>query len=225
MRGFPIALAAFSKTWLGGGSVKSASSKTIVVGLILAVSFLRIATAQGESEPGDKQGEIDPKITTRVTLGDTAGTPGTSVVVPIYFTPAQNTEVGKLRVEVNYVAANVKFEKLDSGIVTETGNVDLRTEVKDGKNDKGVATQTVVITTSLSQPEAQKTGIPAGLLAYLALDVSETARPATITLRATAEGNVLGTNQPLANIRTFDAHLVVQVPGTLPTVSCFFFSH
>ncbi len=54
----------------------------------------------------------DSRTTTRVTLGSSSGTAGSTVVVPIYFTPAEGVEVARLKLEVNLVSVNLKFEKL-----------------------------------------------------------------------------------------------------------------
>ena len=62
-------------------------------------------------------------------------------------------------------------------------------------------TQTLTITASFLSPDAPKKGIPSGLLAYVTLKISETGRPASITMRPTVEAGELGTNQPVQNLR------------------------
>ena len=192
----------------------------MLLGLLSSVSL-----AQEEpAKPREKE-TFDPKITTRVTLGGSSGTPGTAIVVPIYFTPAEGVEVGRLKMEVNFVSANLKFDKLDRGIAAEMGNVDVTSTLKVGKNDNGVETSTVTVQAGFSSSETAKKGILAGLLAYLTLRISDTGRPAAITLRASAEGAELGSNKPLNNLRAIDAQIEVLAPGTQPLVTCFFFSH
>ena len=184
-----------------------------------------VAVAQEEpGKPREKE-TFDPKTTTRITLGSSSGTPGTLVVVPIYFTPAEGMGVRSLKLEVNFVSANLKFDKVERGIAAEMGNVDVTSALKVGKNDKGVETSTVTVQAGFPSSETPKKGIPAGLLGYLTMRISETGRPAAISLRASAEGAELGSNKPLQNLRAIDAQVEVLAPGTLPLVSCFFFSH
>jgi len=169
--------------------------------------------------------EMDPKTTTRLALGSTSGTPGTSVVVPIYLTPAEGLEIGRLKLEMNFISVNLKFDKLDAGIAAEMGNVDLSTEVKNAKDEKDRDTTTITVLASFLTPNPPEKGIPAGLLAYMTLNINETARPANITLRTNAEASELKTKQPVKNLRTFDAKVEVVEPGTQPLVVCFFFTH
>ena len=52
----------------------------LLIGGVLAVLWLgQLAAAQGVPNQAGQQEQIDPKTTTRVTLGGTSGTPGTSV--------------------------------------------------------------------------------------------------------------------------------------------------
>lgn len=194
--------------------------------LVSLVSVLCQAAAAQE-DPAKSQGKepIDAKTTTRVALGDNSGTPGTSVPIPIYFIAAEGVEVGRLQLDVNFVSVNMKFDKLDPGIAAEMGNVNLTSDVKLGKNDKGVETSTVTVQVSLPSAQPPKKGIPSGLLGYITLRISVTGRPAKISLHGSAEGAELGSGKPLKNVRTTDAEVEVLAPGQLPAVACFFFSH
>jgi cohesin domain-containing protein len=162
---------------------------------------------------------------TRLVLGSSSGEPGSTLVVPVYLSPAPNVEIGKVEIEVNYVAANMKFVKLDAGTSSDASNVELRSDVKDGKNDKDVATQTVSIVAAVKSPETTKSGIPSGLLAFLTLELSKTARPANITLRTTATVTDLKTGKPITNLQTEEAKIEVLAEGAEPAVACFFFTH
>ena len=139
-------------------------------------------------------------------------------------TPAEGTKVGRLKLEVTFVSANMKFEKVERGLAAEMGNVELKSEMKQGKNDKGVETTTVTLQTSFSS-EPPEDGIPGGVLAYITLQVSDQARPAVIALHTVAEVGELGTNKPLKNLRIAESNVQVFAPGTQPAISCFFFSH
>lgn len=191
--------------------------------VLLLALFCHVAVAQLQ----DEEDKPDPqaKKFTRVALGNVNAVPGQAVVIPIYFTPAEGVKVGSLKIEITFVSVNMKYQKLERGIAAEIGNVDLKSEVKPGKNEKGVETSTLKIQTSQSSSEPSQQGIHEGLLAYMTLQVSETARPAVITLRVAAEAGDLKTNKPLKNVQTPDAQVEVFAPGTQPAVSCFFFSH
>ncbi|MBI4465414.1 MAG: hypothetical protein HY647_11975, partial [Acidobacteria bacterium] len=116
--------------------------KVLLGATMLLVWLVPVVVAQTEED-------IDAKRTTRVTLGSTAGTPGTSVVVPVYFTPAEGLQVGSLKLMVDFVSANLKFSRLDPGITAEMGNVKMNSEAKEGKNEKGVESTTLSITASV----------------------------------------------------------------------------
>ena len=121
-----------------------------LLGVTMLLAWLApMALAQGESGTAGKESEIDSKRTTRITLGSTSGTPGTSVVVPIYFTPAEGMQVGSVQLVVDFISANLKFHRLDPGVAAEIGNVQVRAEVKQGKNDRGVDTSTLKITAAM----------------------------------------------------------------------------
>ena len=199
-------------------------SAILLAGLLPAL-LVWPARAQDPARRGPANQEVDPQTTTRVTLGGASGTPGTSVVVPIYFTPAQNVEVGRLRLEVTYVSVNLKFSKLDKGIAAELGGVDVQAEMKTGKTDRGLDTQTLTITASFLSPQPPAKGIPPGLLAYLTLAIGQDGRPASIGLRPTAEAAELGADRPVQNLRAFGTQVDVLAPGTQPLISCFFFTH
>jgi hypothetical protein len=195
--------------------------KLTIASVFLALLSLG-APAAAQARQGNEQ--VDPETTTRVTLGGTSGTPGSSVVVPIYFSPARDVAVGRLQLEVTYVSLRLKFSKLDKGIAAELGGVDVAVEARNGKNEQGLDTQTLVITASFLSPQPPATGIPSGLLAYVILDIGNDERPASITLRPSAEATLVS-GGPVPNLRAFETQVDVLAPGTQPLLSCFFFTH
>lgn len=165
------------------------------------------------------------KTVTRLAVGTANATPGASVALPAYLTLAEGVEVGRFKLEVNFVSANLKFVRLDRGIAAELGGLDLSSELKTEKNDKGVETSTLTVLASSPSAEPEKRAIPEGLFAYLLFRVEEEGRPASITLRVKGEATDLKTNQPVQNLQVADGKVDVFAPGDLPTVSCFFFTH
>jgi len=197
-------------------------SLVVVGSLLLAGGF---ASAAAQATGGPQQKSSDPKNTPRLTLGDSSGSPGNSVVVPIYFAPAEGVEVGQLKVDIHFVSRNLKYSSVTRGLAAESGNVEVHSELKEGKNDKGLETSTLTIVASISSPKLGQKGIPGGLLGYITLQVNEKAGPANITLRATGEAAELGTKKPIQNLKTVDALVDILAAGSEPLVSCFFFSH
>ncbi|MBI1955497.1 MAG: hypothetical protein HYS38_03800 [Acidobacteria bacterium] len=171
------------------------------------------------------QQQAEAAKATRITLGSSSGTPGTSVVVPIYFTPLEGVEVGRLKLTVDFVSRNLKYSKMDPGIAAEMGKVDLSTEAKEGKNEQDLETTTLTITASFLTPEPPDKGVPSGLLGYLTLKINDDARTASISLRAAAEAAELKTNKPIENVQAVSATVDVLAPGSQPLVTCFIFSH
>ena len=205
--------------------MKRVGWKLCLYSVLLAGLFCRIAAARIQSADEDEKPDPEARKFTRVMLRNTDATPGAAIVVPIYFTPAEGVAVGYLKIQITFVSVNMKFQKLERGIAAEISDVDLKSEVKLGKNDKGVETTTLTIQTVNSAAEAPKDGIHEGLLAYMTLKLSDTARPAVIKLNTVAEAKEAGSNKPLKDLRTAEAQVEVFAPGTQPAVSCFFFSH
>jgi len=150
--------------------------------------------------------------------------PGQVVVVPIYYTPPQGVEVGSLKLEIKFVSVNLKYEKIEPGIAAETAEVGVSGNLLVGKDEKDVETSTLTVSAS-SPPGGTQKAVPSGLLAYLTLRISETGRPATITLHTKVEAAELETNKKLDSIRSADGTVEVLATGSEPLVSCFFFTH
>lgn len=170
------------------------------------------------------QETTDPSVT-RVTLGSAYGVLGASVVVPVYFTPAEGLEIGRLKLEVRFVSSTLKFLKIDRGIAAEMADVDLSAQVRTERDDEGVEVTTVNISASFLSQVPPKRGVPAGVLAYLAMRVEERGRPGITTLRTTAEAAELTTNKPVRSVQAFQSAVKIVAPESEPMINCFFFSH
>ena len=188
----------------------------VVIASLILTGWFTLASAQ---KP------VEPKNPPKLSLGDSDGTPGGSVVVPIYFAPAEGVEVGELKFSVNFVSRNMKYANLKRGLAAESGNVEMHAEVKEDKNDKGLEVSTLSVLASIPSPKPGQKGMPAGLLGYITFQVNEKAGPANITLRATGEAAELGTKREVITLKTVDAVVDILAAGSEPLVSCFFFSH
>jgi len=199
----------------------SSFRSTFFVFLLLVLQAA--AWAAQESSGGQAAGSADPNA--NVVLGGGTGEPGQQVVVPIYLRPPGDATVGSLKLDITFVSVNLKFEKIEPGIAADMGNVDVKSELKTGKNDKDVETSTLTVTATAPAAGSDKKGIPAGLLAYITLQISDKGRPATIGLQTKLEATELGTNKKLVALRAADSQVEVIAPGSTPMVSCFFFTH
>lgn len=178
-------------------------------------------TGQAVQESGSAP-PVDPQTTTRLTLGSVSGEAGTSVVVPIYFTPAPQAPIGQATLTINFVSKNMKFSKVDLGAAAELGNVELKTESSDGKNEQGLETTTLTIHAAV--PGGSGKTIPSGLLGYVSFNISEAAVPANISLRAAATAQ-LASGGAAKDVRAFGAQVEVLAEGEGGMVACFFFTH
>ena len=195
----------------------------VLASLILAGRFTPACAQQ--SAKASQQKPAETRNPPKLTLGDSDGTPGGSVVVPIYFAPAEDVEVGELKFTVNFVSRNMKYASLKRGLAAESGNVELHAEVKEDKNDKGLEVSTLSVVASILSPKPGQKGMPGGLLGYITFQVNEKAGPANITLRTTGEAAELGTKKSIPTLKTADAVVDILAAGSEPLVSCFFFSH
>ncbi len=202
--------------------MRTITSTILFWGVLLLFGLRPGAFCQMEDLPDENAA---PPAKTRVRIESANAIPGASFSTPVYFTPGKGAAVGRLKIEVNFVSANLKFVKLDHGLLVEKHDLELKSELKTDQNEKGVETSTVMILASFPSAASPKEGISDGVLAYLVFRVDEKGRPAKIALRVDAEATDLKTNKPMQNLQALNAEVDVYAPGNLPTVTCFFFSH
>ncbi|MSO19177.1 MAG: hypothetical protein EXQ56_01740 [Acidobacteria bacterium] len=202
------------------GSPSEIANKRLPAAILLAVISSANLYSQGAAIA---QPPVNPKTTTRLTLGSASGMPGSSVVVPIYFTPAEQDAVGQTSLTISFVSKNLKFSKVDLGAAAELSNVEIKTETKDGKNDQGL--ETTALTVRAVVPGEAGKAIPSGLLGYLSFNILETAVPANISLRAEASAQLAGSSKAAGDVRAFGAQVEVLAEGEGGMVACFFFTH
>jgi hypothetical protein len=191
--------------------------------VLLAVIALVVGNQMAAARQAEGVAPVDPKTTTRLTLGSASGEAGTSVVVPVYFTPAEQFPVSEATLSINFVSKNMKFAKLDLGAAAELGSVELKSETKDGKNAQGLETTTLTIHASV--PEGSGKAIPSGLLGYVSFNISQTAVPANISLRTEASAKLATGGGEAKDVRAMGAQVEVLAPGEGGMVACFFFTH
>ena len=172
-----------------------------------------------------EQGASSSGASANVVLGGTSGTPGESVVVPIYLSPPNGKEVGRIKLEVTFVSVNLKYVKTEPGIAADMGNVEVKSDSSSGKNEKDLETTTVTVSAAAPSSGNNNKGIPAGLIAYITMRINESGRPATIVLQTKLQATEFGTDKALAQMKAANTDVEVVAPGTQPAVACFFFTH
>ena len=202
--------------------MRTISSGSILALLIFLSGLCPAASAQLRRHV---QPALDSK-TTWIVLGSAYGTPGEFVVIPLRFQLAEGTQVGRLKLEVTFPSAYLKFEKLERGIASDVGNLILNSEVTPGKAGTGDENSKLTILGSLlplsSSNEPRSKTVPAGSLATLTFRIAEDWGPTTIQLKTSGEATEPGSNMPLKKFQTIDGTVDLLVPGGM---GCFFFSH
>lgn len=199
------------------------SSRRLLSASVICIALLSLCRASTE-ESGGVTKPNDSTKSTRIVLGSDAGEPGMSVTIPIYFSPAEGAKFEHLKVEIKFVSRNLKFAKFEDGIAAETGNLKIQTELRDEKDEQGL--EYSILKVEASQPkDAPAKAIPSGLLGYITFQINKEGRAADISLRVSADGTELVTGKPIKTISASDGKVRVAAPGSIPLVSCFFFSH
>ncbi|OFW39730.1 MAG: hypothetical protein A3J28_11340 [Acidobacteria bacterium RIFCSPLOWO2_12_FULL_60_22] len=209
---------------LAGGSVLCGG--LFLAGMLGASGQQAPRPASGtQAAGGGKETPSEP--VPRVAVGEINGTPGASLMIPLYFTPDPQNPLRSLTVEVDYVSNNLKFQKASRGLVTEQAGADVSTTLTDGKPDaKNVTRSKLRISVALMEKDP-KQGIPDGLLAYLLFQISMDAKPFAIKLNTAvlAAENIKNPPQKVAKVNTVPGLVVIETPDMMPEATCFFFTH
>lgn len=192
---------------------------------LLMVGRTHLVAAQQTAPKAPGKERADSARYSKLSLASNSGPPGTVVVLPLYFTPAKGTEASRLKIEVSFPSANLKFEKIAPGVAAKKANLDMTSSTRAGKNDKGEETTALVIEASPPLSAVSGKGIPAGMLAAITLRIPDKAKPSSVNLHVTAEGTQIGSGDALSDLRASDAKVTIAWVDAPPSVSCFFFSH
>ena len=190
-----------------------------------SVSFA--ASWQQESSAESEQREAPSKNVPRVSLGNITGSPGASLMVPLYYTAAPNLPLRSIAVELDYVGNHLKFQKASRGTIAEKVGADVSTTLTEGAPDgKGLIQSKVRIDVALVEKEPQE-GIPEGLLAFLLFRVTPDAKPFAIRLNTsvTLAEDLQNPPKKVAQVASESGLVVVQLADVIPEATCFFFTH
>jgi hypothetical protein len=159
-----------------------------------------------------------------VSVGKVDGSPGASLIVPLYYTADPGTPIRSFTVEIEFVSNNLSFQDATKGIVDQEG-LEISSSLAKGTADaKGVTRSKLHLAAALSGGDA-KQPLAGGLLAYLMFQLSPDAKPFVITLNPA----VLEARSPQgggkAVLRSQAGSITVLSEDVTPEMSCFFFTH
>ncbi len=178
---------------------------------------------QGSAEETQDSAETVPSVS----VGEITGTPGASLMLPLYYTADPNVPLRSLTIEIDYVSNNLEFNKASRGVVTEKVGADVTATLIDGTPDEnGLTRSKLQIATSLVEQNPQE-GIPSGLLAFLLFRISPEAKPFAIRLntRVVSAEDLQSPPQKVTQIAATPGLVVVELADVLPEATCFFFTH
>ncbi len=195
----------------------------VVLFAALCLAPMPCAAAQ---QAGGGNAEAEASLP-RVAVGEINGNPGTTLMVPLYFTPDPNRPLRSITVELDYVSNSLKFQNAASGTAVEQAGATLNTTLTDGVPDENNVTRSKLrIAVAVPETETGRS-IPDGLLSFLMFRVSTDARAFAIRLNTTVVSAETAQNPPqaVANVSTLPGLVVVELGDMLPEATCFFFTH
>ena len=162
-----------------------------------------------------------------VSLAELGGTPGATLMMPLYFSPDPKTPLRSVAVDIEYTSNNLIFMKASRGLAGDQVNADIQTSVTEGApDDRGLKRAKLNVTAAVPGP-SPKEGLPDGLLAYLLFQISLDAKPFSIKLTPTVvSAEDLSTPaKKVASVGAEPGMVMVEVLDVMPEGTCFFFTH
>jgi hypothetical protein len=179
----------------------------------------------GALHPVRAEAQAASGIVPRVSLAELNGTPGSSLMVPLYFTPDPKDPIRSITVDIEFVSNNLKFDHASKGTAADESGAEITAAVTEGKPDaKNVTRSKLRVTTTIADPNNKK-GLPDGLLAYLLFEISLDAKPFSIKLTPTVVEATDVQDKKVAKVGTEPGLVVVEVLDVMPENTCFFFTH
>jgi hypothetical protein len=182
-----------------------------------------LLTLAAKIPPANAQSEAVP----RVAMAELGGTPGSNLMMPLYYTPDPKNPVKSIAVDIEFVSNNLKFQKALRGVGGDSVNADITTALTEGKpDDKNITRSTLHVTAALPG-STPKEGLPDGMLAYLLFQISLDAKPFAIKLTPSVVDSQDMSTPPkkIAKFGIEPGLVKVEVLDVMPENTCFFFSH
>ncbi len=197
--------------------VKQALIAWLAAALLLAAGGPLVST--GAAQDSGDAAEAPPPP--RVSVGDITGTPGASLMIPLYYTPDPDNPMKSITVEIDYVSNNLKYSKLSPGLAAERVNADIAGVLTDGTpNEDNITRSTLRVDASVMGNDP----LPEGLLAYLLFQISLEAKPFAIQMN-TSVSSAQNMQGEAADVNAQDGLVVVELLDAVPEATCFFFTH
>jgi hypothetical protein len=157
----------------------------------------------------------------RLTLASSTGTPGGSLVIPVYLDNA-GVALATLHLETTFVSRNLKLQKFTPGSAAEASDTKVAIGSSEEKDDAGLEHTTLRVEFEAADKSRP---IPNGLVGYISLRVNEKAGPAIISFRSHAEATLASDSSQKTTIEIIDDQVEIIAEGSEPLISCFFFTH
>ena len=193
----------------------------------LLSGLLPEANAKYAQQSSAEETQDSAETVPRVSVGEITGTPGASLMLPLYYTADPNVPLRSLTIEIDYVSNNLEFNKASRGVVTEKVGADVTATLIEGTPDEnGLTRSKLQIATSLAEQNPQE-GIPSGLLAFLLFRINPKAKPFAIRLNTSVvlAEDLQSPPQEVTQIAATPGLVVVELADVLPEATCFFFTH
>ena len=215
-------------------SVGSSRHRFILVLMMFLSSALHAQFEPGHpperpAEKDSEQNQTKPKPKpAQVSLGDSSGRPGESVLVSAFSAPGDGPKLRRLELNIVYPSGSLKFDKVNKSPEDKWKNVEVSVEDFTTRGEGRTESSTLVIEASLmpgASPDALADGIPQGVFGKLAFHIDDDADGDIVDLLLTAEATAVGENSPLPEdtLVTDGSIVYILAPGNFP--GCFFFTH
>jgi hypothetical protein len=161
-----------------------------------------------------------------VSVGTVEGSPGASLIVPLYYTADPKISIRSFTIEIEYVSNNLEFQSAVKGIVDQDALEISSSVVKGTADAKGVTKSQLRLTIALRGDNSER-GLDEGLLSYLMFQLSVQAKPFVIKLTPTilsAEDSQRPARK-VSNLSARPGAISVLSMDVTPETTCFFFSH
>ncbi|MBI4478519.1 MAG: hypothetical protein HY651_00690 [Acidobacteria bacterium] len=161
-----------------------------------------------------------------LTVGAVEGSPGASLIVPLYYAAEQQTPIRSFTLEIEFVSNNLEFQDASKGIVDQE-SLEIASSLTKGTPDSAGVTRSKLRLTAKLADENAKQGLGEGLLAYLMFQLSLEAKPFVIKLTPTVVA-AEDTEKPARKVTKLGAlpgSISVLSMDVMPEMACFFFTH
>jgi len=161
-----------------------------------------------------------------VSIGTVDGSPGASLIVPVYYTADPKTAIRSVTLELEFVSNNLEFQDATKGVVDEDRLEVSNTLTKGSPDSKGVTRSKLRLTATLKEDKSAE-GLANGLIAYLMFQLSAEAKPFVITLTPTiiAAEDTEKPSKKVTSLKAQPGSISVLSADVTPEMSCFFFTH